>query len=129
MNYVYNNRTVYQTWFLLKLTYALAPILVGLDKLAGWWLGDWSQYVSPLIIPYLPVTLIQFVVVVGVIEVIAGILVWLNPRLGGYVVAAWLLAIIINLASMNRFYDIIARDAVIAVGAIALAWLTVARES
>lgn len=129
MSYTYNNRAVHRTWLLLKITYALAPILVGADKLIGWWLGNWAQYVSPIITSYFPITLAQVVVVVGVIEIIAGILVWLHPRWGGYVVAAWLLAIIINLASMNKFYDIIARDALIAVGAIALAWLTAACES
>lgn len=129
MNYTYNNRVVHQTWFLLKLSYALAPILVGVDKLIGWNLVDWSQYVSPVLVSYLPITVIQFVYALGIIEIAGGILVWINPRIGGYTVAALLIAIIVNLITMNRFYDIIARDAVIAVGAIALAWLTAAQES
>lgn len=129
MNYTYNNRDVHQAWLLLKWGYILAPILVGVDKLAGWNLVDWSQYVSPVLLPYLHITVVQFVYALGLIEIAGGILVWVNPRIGGYTVAALMIAIIINLITMNRFYDIIARDAVITLGAIALAWLTAAQEA
>lgn len=128
MSYTYNNRTVHYTWLLLKLTYVTALLVVGIDKLKLWWLSDWSQYVSPAILPYLPVTLAQFVLLVGIIEIMAAIFVWVHPRLGGYVSALWLLAIIVNLATMHRFLDIIVRDAIIAVGALALAWLTAAQK-
>lgn len=121
-----NNAKVFQTWFMLKLTYALAPIALGLDKCFFGLIVDWSKYVSPTVVQNLPMAMdiSQFVMAVGIIEILAGIIVWFYPRFGAYLVIGWLLAIIINLATMNAMYDIIARDAVIAIGALALAWLT-----
>lgn len=119
---------VYRSWFLLRVVYAVVPIVIGLDKLFTWWLVDWSQYASPLIMALMPLNLMHFIMLTAVIEIAAGVVVWLWPKFGGYLVAAWLLLVIINLASMNMFYDIIARDAVIAVGALVLAWLSGAKE-
>lgn len=124
-----NNGKVFQTWFLLKLTYTLAPIALGLDKIFLGMLVDWSRYVNPVVFTYVPVTMAQLVMVIGVIEIIAGIVVWFFPRLGAYVIVAWLAFIILNLVSMNAYYDIIARDVVIAVGALALAWLSAAVQT
>lgn len=119
-----NNSNVFRTWFMLKLTYTIVPIVVGIDKCYTGLIVDWSQYVSPLAINSIPLTMTQFLVTLGIIEIVAGIVVWFRPRLGAYAVAGLLVLIIANLASMNMYYDIIARDAVIAVGAIALAWLS-----
>lgn len=113
---------------MLRIVYTLVPLLVGLDKIFTGLIVDWSKYVSPLLMEYIPLTVAHFLIVVGIIEVVAGVVVWLYPRFGGYLVAAWMTLIIINLISMNTFYDIIARDAVIALGALALAWLTEALE-
>lgn len=123
-----NYPKVHQTWFMLKITYAIVPIIIGLDKLYTWWLVDWSKYVSPLVLKLVPLDLITLNRAVGVVEIIAGLIVWFYPRWGGYLVAAWLLLVVTNLLSMNMFYDIAARDVVLAIGAVALAWLTEAQE-
>jgi hypothetical protein len=60
---------------------------------------------------------------VGVIEIVAGVLVALRPAIGGYVVAAWLLGIIVNLVTMGEYYDIALRDFGLLVSALALARL------
>lgn len=123
-----NNAKVFQTWFMLKLTYSLVPIVLGFDKCFTGLIVDWSKYVSPVIMAYVPLTIAQCIMLVGIIEIVAGIVVWFYPRFGAYVVIAWLGLIIVNLATMKEMYDIIARDAVIAIGALALAWLTQAIE-
>jgi uncharacterized membrane protein YphA (DoxX/SURF4 family) len=124
-----NNVKVFQTWLMLKITYTLVPILLGLDKCFTGWIVDWSKYVSPVIMQFIPLTVNQLLIVVGIIEIIAGIVVWFYPRLGAYVVVAWMAVIIFDLATMNTYYDIIARDIVIALGALALAWLSEARQA
>lgn len=124
-----NNVKVYQTWFMLKITYALAAILLGLDKCFTGLIVDWTKYLSPTVIEYVPfLSIAHALFLAGIIEILAGIIVWFYPRFGGYLVAAWVVLIIINLATMNTFYDIIARDGLIAIGAIALAWLSEALE-
>lgn len=123
-----NNLKVYQSWLLLKITYTLVPIVIGLDKCFTWFLVDWNQYTSPLVLEYLPLSAMHFVVLTGIIEIFAGLLVWFRPRLGAYVIVLWMLLVIADLASMNKFYDIIARDAVIGIGALVLAWLSEAQE-
>lgn len=114
---------------LLKVVYTLSPIIIGLDKCFTWLIVDWMKYMSPVVVAYLPalVTAAQFVVITGIIEIIAGLIVWFYPRFGAYIVFAWMLLVVVDLASMNQFYDIIARDLVIAAGALALAWLSEAR--
>jgi hypothetical protein len=126
-----NHLKVYNAWFLLRVTYAAVPIIIGLDKCFTWLLVDWIRYTSPWILSLLPasITATQFILITGIIEILAGLLVWFRPRAGAYLVFAWMFLVILNLASMNLFYDIIARDAVIAVGALTLAWLSEAQES
>lgn len=121
---------VNRTQLMLKATYALVPIIIGLDKVFTWLLVDWMKYTSPLISALLPagVSVMTFVIITGIIEIAAGLLVWFYPRFGAYVIVAWMGLVILDLASMNQFYDIIARDAVIAIGALALAWLTEAQQ-
>jgi uncharacterized membrane protein HdeD (DUF308 family) len=63
-------------------------------------------------------------IVIGVIEIIAGILVAIKPRIGAYVVATWLCGIIINLLLLSGYYDIALRDFGLALGAIALGRLS-----
>jgi hypothetical protein len=125
-----NNAKVMHTWLLLKSTYALVPVLLGLDKCFLGMIVNWAKYVSPLIAENMQLlALPQFLMIVGIIEIIAGIAVWFYPRLGAYVIIAWMGLIILNLATMNTYYDIIARDIVIAIGALALAWLSEAIEA
>jgi hypothetical protein len=126
---IVNNTKVMHTWLLLKATYALVPVLLGLDKCYIGMIVNWAKYVSPLIADNMPVMMPQFIMIVGIIEIVAGILVWFYPRFGAYVIVAWMGLIILNLATMNAYYDIIARDIVIAIGALALAWLSEAVEA
>ena len=124
-----NNELVMQTWLLLKVTYTVVPVLLGLDKCFMGMIVNWAQYVSPMIKQNVPASLPIFITSVGIIEIIAGLIVWFSPVFGAYLIIAWIGLIIVNLISMNLFYDIIARDIVIAVGALALAWLTHAIQS
>jgi hypothetical protein len=65
---------------------------------------------------------------VGVVEIVAGLVVAVRPRIGGYVVAAWLAGIIVNLLLIGGFADIALRDFGLLVGALALARLAPAFE-
>ena len=118
--------SVNRAQLLLRLTYTIVPIAIGLDKCFTGYLANWTTYLSPSVIEYLPVaiTISQFIMITGIIEIAAGILVWFYPRFGAYLVAAWMILVIANLATLHGFYDIIARDVVIAAGALALAWLS-----
>lgn len=107
---------------LLKLTFGLVPIIAGLDKFTNL-LTNWEAYLHPMVIDLLPFSPHLFMMIVGVIEIVAGILVLLKPRIGGYVVAAWLVSIALNLLLSGHFLDIAVRDLVMAVGAFSLAKL------
>jgi uncharacterized membrane protein YphA (DoxX/SURF4 family) len=109
------------TFNTLRLTYGLVPIVAGLDKFANL-LTDWGRYLSPSAASVLPFSPQAFMYAVGVIEIAAGILTLLKPRIGAWVVSAWLLAIALNLV-VGGFYDIAVRDIVMAVGGVALARL------
>jgi uncharacterized membrane protein YphA (DoxX/SURF4 family) len=112
-------------WWALRLSYGLVPIVAGLDKFTNL-LTDWTQYMSPLV----PLPPRIFMPIVGVIEIAAGVLVLSRlTRVGAYVVSAWLIGIALNLLTTGRYFDIAARDVVLAVGAFALARLTELRES
>jgi len=99
------------------------PILAGLDKFFHL-LSNWDQYLTPLVTQVLPVTAHTFMLVVGVIEITAGVLVALYPRVGAYVVMLWLWGIIVNLLLVPGFYDIALRDFGLSLGALALARLS-----
>ena len=108
----------------LKYIYGIVPILIGVDKFF-YCIVDWNIYVSPLLLSYVPtLTATMVAQIVGVIEIIAGFIIlskW--TRFGTYLVAAWLLAIIINLFTIGNFYDIILRDIAIIVGYLTLGML------
>jgi len=110
---------VSSSYWALRATYVLVPLLAGLDKFANL-LTYWPQYVSPTFARLLPVSPVGFMRIVGIVEVVAALLVLLKPRIGAYVVMAWLICIAINLVSMGLF-DIAVRDLSMAVGAFALA--------
>jgi hypothetical protein len=111
-----------QAFLLLRTVFTVAPILFGLDKFVGL-LTDWEQYLAPQIDALIPGTAHQAMLAVGVVEILAGILVAVAPRIGGYVVAAWLAGIIVNLLLIGDFYDVALRDFGLLVGALALARL------
>lgn len=112
----------HRAYLLLRTVFTIAPIAFGLDKFAGW-LTDWEDYLAPWINDIVPGSAHDAMLMVGVIEVVAGVLVALAPRLGGYVVALWLAGIIVNLVSMQDYYDIALRDFGLFVAALALAQL------
>ena len=104
--------------------YAAVFILLGLNKCFAGDVVAFSKFVSPLAVEYMPLSMAQFLMVVGIIEILAGLIVLLYPRLGAYLIVLWMVLIMLNLASMNAYYDVIARNIVFTLGALALAWLT-----
>jgi uncharacterized membrane protein YphA (DoxX/SURF4 family) len=92
---------LHTTWFILKLTYGIVAIVAGVDKFFNL-IVHWEQYVSPMVKSMLPISLTHFMYLVGIIEIIAGIIVLSNfTRWGAYIVIAWLLIIVVNLLSMG----------------------------
>jgi hypothetical protein len=112
----------HQAFLMLRTVFTVAPIVFGLDKFFGL-LTNWEKYLAPWVNDLTPGTAHQAMLAVGVVEVIAGILVALRPDIGGYVVALWLLGIIVNLVSLGHYYDVALRDFGLLVGALALARL------
>lgn len=112
-----------QAFLILRFGFTVAPILAGLDKFFGL-LVDWDKYLSPVANNVLGGHGHQFMLVVGVIEIIAGIGVFLKPRVFAYIVAAWLLLIIINLLSIPGYYDVALRDLGLFLAALALGRLS-----
>src|SRR3954467_1105618 len=109
-----------QAFLLLRTVFTVAPVVFGLDKFANV-LTDWPQYLAPWIDRIVPGTAQQAMYLVGVVEVLAGVLVAVAPRIGAWVVAAWLAGIIVNLLTIPGFYDIALRDFGLLVAAVALA--------
>jgi hypothetical protein len=112
----------YQAFLLLRTAFTVAPILFGLDKFTNL-MTDWTMYLAPWINGIVPGDAVTAMRMVGVVEIAAGLLVAIAPRIGGYVVALWLAGIIINLLTLPGFYDIALRDFGLLVGALALARL------
>ncbi|HTO05247.1 MAG TPA: tRNA (5-methylaminomethyl-2-thiouridylate)-methyltransferase [Opitutus sp.] len=110
------------TW--LRYLFTAVPIIAGADKFTNL-LAQWDVYLNPLALRIVPVSASTFMHIVGAIEIVAGILVFLRPRIGGYVVMGWLLAIALQLLAAGQFLDIAVRDVVIALsGAWVLARLS-----
>jgi hypothetical protein len=114
----------YQAFLALRTTFTVAPILFGLDKFANL-LTDWPGYLAPWIDDIVPGSAQQAMYVVGVVEIVAGLVVAFVPRFGGLLVAAWLAGIIFNLLTIPGFYDVALRDFGLLVAALALARLAV----
>src|SRR2546428_7164191 len=105
--------------------FVVAPLLFRLDKFFNL-LGGWDRYLAPVVNDIVPGNAHQAMLAVGVIEIVAGLVVALRPRFGGYLVAAWLAGIIVNLLLIPGFYDIALRDFGLFIGAVALARLATA---
>jgi uncharacterized membrane protein YphA (DoxX/SURF4 family) len=108
---------------ILYWTYGLVPIVAGADKFSNI-LTDWSQYLAPIVTDIIPLSPQTFMSIVGVIEIIAGIVVLMKPRIGSLVVGCWLVAIAINLLLTGQYFDVAVRDIVMAVGAFSLYMLS-----
>jgi uncharacterized membrane protein YphA (DoxX/SURF4 family) len=117
----------YQAFVLLRVVFAVAPILFGLDKFFDV-LVDWPQYLAPWIDDIVPGSASTAMHLVGVVEILAGVLVALKPRYAAYVVAAWLAGIIVDLLTYSGYYDVALRDFGLLVGALALARLAQAYD-
>jgi hypothetical protein len=110
----------YQAYQILHIAYTIAPIVAGVDKFFHV-LTNWDRYLSPLVPQVTGIAPHTFMLGIGVIEIIAGLLVAFAPRIGAWIVGLWLCGIIANLLSMQAYFDIALRDFGLALGAFALA--------
>jgi uncharacterized membrane protein YphA (DoxX/SURF4 family) len=117
----------HQAFWVLRLGFTVAPILFGLDKFFNWSV-NWPDYLAGWVNRIIPGTGQQWMYVVGAVEICAGLLVLLAPRIGAFVVAAWLAGIIINLLTKNppEYYDIALRDFGLMLAALSLGRLSLA---
>jgi hypothetical protein len=117
-----------QAYQILHFAFVAAPLIAGIDKFSHV-LVNWDQYLAPWIANLSPVgghTLMQ---IIGIVEIIAALIVAFRPRMGAWIVFAWMWGIIINLVSFPGFYDIALRDFGLSLGALALARLSADFES
>jgi hypothetical protein len=115
-----------QAFLLLRTVFTIAPIAFGLDKFFNL-LTNWEAYLAPWINDLVPGTAHTAMLLVGVVEIVAGVVVAVRPQFGGYLVAAWLGGIIVNLLTLGDYYDVALRDFGLMVSALALARLAVSR--
>lgn len=118
----------YQAYVLLRVGFTVLPLGMGIDKYFNA-MVHWPMYLAGWIHNILPGTPQQVMYGVGGVEILAGLLVALKPRYAAYVVAAWLAGIVINLFSYSGFYDIVARDCILMVAALALGRLASTYDS
>ena len=117
------DNAVKTSWNVLRVTFTAVPIIAGLDKFTNL-LANWEAYLSPLAAGLLPFSPHVFMAIVGAIEIVAGLIVLVRPRVGAWIVMAWLIAIALNLITSGRYLDVAVRDLVMAVGAFTLANLS-----
>jgi hypothetical protein len=115
----------YQAYLTLRVGFVAAPILFGLDKFTNL-LTDWTTYLAPAIDRLVPGSASSAMLAVGVVEIVAGLVVAVRPKVGGYLVAAWLAGIIANLLLLGDYYDVALRDFGLLLAALALARLATA---
>ena len=113
-------QSIKQPFNLLKFTFVIVPIVAGLDKFTNL-LTDWTQYINPAFLEMLPFSGSTFMMIVGIIEIIAGVIVLIKTELGGYIVAAWLTLIALTLLVGFNFVDVAVRDLVMAISAFCMA--------
>lgn len=124
-----SNTRLNAAWWALRIGLGVGPIVAGLDKYFNV-LVNWEIYLSPLVTRILPISAATFMHVVGIIEIVAGVIVLSRfTKIGGYIVMLWLLSIAVNLLTTGKYYDIAVRDVELAIGAFVLSQLSVARES
>ena len=113
---------------ILRFGFTVAPIVAGLDKFLHL-LTDWDKYLAPVVSSTLGIQPHTFMSIVGVIEIVAGVVVAVKPRFGGYLVAAWLFGIIVDLILLGGYLDVALRDLGLLLAALALARLADANRS
>ncbi|TAL69335.1 MAG: hypothetical protein EPN82_07270 [Bacteroidetes bacterium] len=109
---------------LLKVVFVFVPIAAGFDKFTNL-LTDWTMYVNGILAGMLPFSTAVFMKIVGVIEIIAGIIVLFKPKIGALIVSLWLFLIAINLMFTGKYFDVAVRDMVMAVSAYTFWQLTI----
>ncbi|MCV7302552.1 DoxX family protein [Mycobacterium barrassiae] len=112
----------YAAFLTLRIGFTVLPILMGVDKFTNK-LVNWESYLAPWIVDVSPIGAHQVMLIVGAIEILAGIAVAIKPRYAAYVVAAWLAGIIVNLLTYPGFYDIALRDFGLMLAALTLGGL------
>jgi len=112
-------RPAYQAYLILHVGFVVLPIVMGVDKFFDF-LCNWDMYLAPLVPRLTHLDGRTFMMVVGVIEIVAGLLVAFWPRIGACVIVLWLCGIIVNLLLIPGFYDIGMRDFGLLLGALAL---------
>jgi hypothetical protein len=118
---------VHQAFEVLHWGFVVLPVLAGLDKFFRV-LANWDSFLAPPLAHLSPLRVHPTMMAFGVIEVLAGLVVAVRPRIGGWVVAGWLAAIIVDLAILGNDWDIVLRDFVLMLSAVALARLGAAHE-
>ena len=121
------SREGHQAFLILRFGFTVAPIIAGLDKFLNL-LTNWDKYLAPAISSGLGIRPHAFMAVVGVVEIVAGVVVALRPRFGGYLVAGWLVGIIGNLLLTGGYLDVALRDLGLCLGALSLARLAESEE-
>jgi len=116
-------KTISGVQTLLKFTYGLIPIVAGADKFTNL-LTDWAKYLHPSLASALPFKPSVFMMIVGVTEILAGIIVLAKPAKGAYIVSAWLVLIALSLLTSGNYLDVAVRDLAMAIGAFSLAKLS-----
>jgi len=112
-----------QSFMLLRIAFTVAPILFGIDKFANVLTNDWTRYLSSEFNSIIPGSAADAMHMVGVVEIVAGLIVLVAPRIGSLVVAAWLGGIIVNLLLIGGYGDIALRDFGLMLGTLTLARL------
>ena len=110
----------YQAFLALRLGFTALPILFGIDKFAHVLTNDWTRYLASQINDISPGNAEQTMHLVGIIEIVAGLVVLLLPRFGAPLVAAWLGGIIVNLLLVGGYGDVALRDFGLMLAAIVL---------
>jgi uncharacterized membrane protein HdeD (DUF308 family) len=112
------------SWWALRMGIGLAAFLAGLDKFFDI-LTNWGMYLSPVSLRLLPMGGTTFMHLVGIVEMIVGLMILTRwTRAGAYIASAWLLLIAVNLLTSGGFFDIAIRDVEIAIAAFVLARMT-----
>ncbi|MGN6780112.1 MAG: hypothetical protein ACTHJH_01265 [Marmoricola sp.] len=110
----------HQAYLALRVGFALLPVLFGIDKFAGVLTDHWTKYLAPQFNDLIPGSAALDMHIVGVIEIVAGLVVLVAPRFGGPLVAAWLAGIIVNLLVLGGYGDVALRDVGLMLAALVL---------
>lgn len=118
-----NSTAVKQAFTLLKFTFGLVPIVAGADKFMNL-ITNWEAYINPSVAGMLPFSAATFMMIVGVVEIVAGLIVLTKTEIGGYIVAGWLTLVALSLIASGNFLDVAVRDLVMAIAALSMSKLS-----